>query len=151
MADIVHRIGIKAPMAQVHAALATIPGLSGWWTSDTTGSAQEGGNVVFTFKTPAGDTKGQMNFKVNQVTPNSIKWTCAEGPEEWIGTNATFDMSTADDMTILIFGHRNWKEQSEGCAHCSMKWATFLLSLRSYVETGKGMPSPNDLKIDNWN
>jgi len=32
-----------------------------------------------------------------------------------------------------------------------MKWATFLLSLREYVETGTGKPSPHDLKIDNWN
>jgi hypothetical protein len=36
-------------------------------------------------------------------------------------------------------------------AHCSMKWATFLLSLRELLETGAGKPSPNDLKIDNWN
>jgi hypothetical protein len=32
-----------------------------------------------------------------------------------------------------------------------MKWATFLLSLRELLETGKGRPSPDDLKIDNWN
>jgi len=32
-----------------------------------------------------------------------------------------------------------------------MKWATFLLSLRALAETGKGKPSPGDLKIDNWN
>jgi hypothetical protein len=32
-----------------------------------------------------------------------------------------------------------------------MKWATFLLSLRKLAETGKGEPSPNDMKIDNWN
>jgi hypothetical protein len=32
-----------------------------------------------------------------------------------------------------------------------MKWAVFLLSLRDYIETGKGKPSPHDLKIDNWN
>ena len=36
-------------------------------------------------------------------------------------------------------------------AHCSMKWAAFLLSLRDWVETGAGQPSPDDLKIDNWN
>ena len=35
--------------------------------------------------------------------------------------------------------------------HCSMKWATFLLSLKELAETGKGRPSPEDLKIDNWN
>jgi hypothetical protein len=55
------------------------------------------------------------------------------------------------DMTVLLFGHRNWREPIEFTAHCSMKWAVFLLSLRDFVETGKGRPSPNDLKIDNWN
>jgi hypothetical protein len=32
-----------------------------------------------------------------------------------------------------------------------MKWATFLLSLREWVETGAGRPSPYDLKIDDHN
>jgi hypothetical protein len=32
-----------------------------------------------------------------------------------------------------------------------MKWATFMLSLRELAEAGKGKPSPNDVKIDNWN
>jgi hypothetical protein len=31
------------------------------------------------------------------------------------------------------------------------KWAVFLLGLKSLVETGKGAPDPNDIKIDNWN
>ena len=28
-----------------------------------------------------------------------------------------------------------------------MKWATFLLSLHDYVETGAGRPYPSDLQI----
>jgi hypothetical protein len=35
--------------------------------------------------------------------------------------------------------------------HCSTKWAVFLMSLKSLVETGKGSPDPHDVKIDNWN
>ena len=35
--------------------------------------------------------------------------------------------------------------------HCSTKWAIFLMSLKSLLETGKGAPHPNDVKIDNWN
>ena len=35
--------------------------------------------------------------------------------------------------------------------HCNTKWAMFLMSLKSLVETGKGLPSPHDVKIDNWN
>ena len=54
-------------------------------------------------------------------------------------------------QTVIVFGHRNWREAVEFMAHCSMKWATFLLSLRELVETGRGKPSPDDLKIDNWN
>jgi len=49
-----------------------------------------------------------------------------------------------------MFAHRNWREEVEFMAHCSTKWATFLLSLRDFAESGKGQPSPNDLKIGNW-
>ena len=35
--------------------------------------------------------------------------------------------------------------------HCSTKWAIFLMSLKSLVETGTGAAFPNDTKIDNWN
>jgi hypothetical protein len=80
-----------------------------------------------------------------------VGWRCVEGPEEWVGTDVTFDLSQQDSQTIVLFGHRNWREAVEFTSHCSMKWATFLLSLRDYVETGKGKASPHDLKIDNWN
>jgi hypothetical protein len=32
-------------------------------------------------------------------------------------------------------------------AHCSARWAYFLLSLKGYQETGKGTPFPDDLKF----
>jgi hypothetical protein len=35
--------------------------------------------------------------------------------------------------------------------HCSTEWALFLISLKSLLETGKGAPYPDDVKIDNWN
>jgi hypothetical protein len=31
--------------------------------------------------------------------------------------------------------------------HCSTKWATYLVSLKQLVETGTGAPSPDDLRI----
>lgn len=90
-------------------------------------------------------------MKVTKDAKNQVHWKCENGPPEWIGTDITFELSEQDGMTILLFGHRNWKEEVEGTYHCSMKWATFLLSLKALVETGKGRPSPEDLKIDNWN
>jgi uncharacterized protein YndB with AHSA1/START domain len=152
MVDIIHRVGIKAPVSKVYAALSTIEGVAGWWTRETTGSSKVGGTVEFRFRRPNGDIMGAMNMEVLALEPGKkVHWRCTAGPDEWIGTDVTFDLTQDGDYTIIIFAHRNWREAVEFTAHCSMKWATFLLSLREYVETGKGKPAPDDLKIDNWN
>jgi uncharacterized protein YndB with AHSA1/START domain len=152
MVDIIHRIGIKSPAAQVYKALSKIKGLANWWTNEVEGDEQVGGKIEFTFRTETGEVKGQMIMEVQELNPGkNVRWRCVDGPEEWIGTDITFELSQQDDQTIIIFGHRNWREAIEFTAHCSMKWAVFLLSLREYIETGKGKPSPHDLKIDNWN
>jgi uncharacterized protein YndB with AHSA1/START domain len=152
MPDIIHRIGIRKSPEEVQRALTTLPGLAGWWTEEVAGNPLPGGALDFTFRTPGGDVVGSMRMDVRSVEPGaSVRWRVAGGPEDWIGTDITFDTSVQDGKTILIFGHRNWADATEPMAHCSMKWAVFLLSLRELVETGKGRPSPGDLKIDNWN
>ena len=80
-----------------------------------------------------------------------MHWRFKSGPEEWIGTDVTFELSEDGDFTSILFAHKNWREEVEFMAHCSMKWASFLLSLKELGETGKGKPAPDDLKIDNWN
>jgi uncharacterized protein YndB with AHSA1/START domain len=152
MIDIIHRVGIKAPLSKVYAALSTVEGVAGWWTQETTGESKSGGTVKVLFRSPKGDEKGSMVFEVVELRPNEeVRWRFKSGPEEWVGTDVTFSLSQAGDQTLVLFGHRNWREAVEFTAHCSMKWATFLLSLRDLVETGKGKPAPDDLKIDDWN
>jgi uncharacterized protein YndB with AHSA1/START domain len=152
MVDIIHRIGIKSPSDKVYKALSTIDGLAHWWTEDVAGDEQIGGEIAFTFRSATGEIIGRMVMEVVELNPEKdIQWRCKEGPAEWIGTGITFELNQQDDQTIILFGHRNWREAVEFTAHCSMKWAVFLLSLREYVETGKGRPQPHDLKIDNWN
>jgi uncharacterized protein YndB with AHSA1/START domain len=150
--DIVHRIGIKAPLEQVYAAIASVEGVAGWWTRDTTGTAEVGGTINVSFKRADGHEIGQMDFAVTALKPNrAVHWRFVAGPPEWIGTEATFDLTHDGEMTVLLFGHRGWQEAVEFTAHCSTKWAVFLFSLRDLVETGQGRPAPNDVKIDNWN
>ena len=62
-----------------------------------------------------------------------------------------FRVAEQDGTTIVLFAHRGWREEVEFMSHCSMKWSVFLLSLRDLVEKGAGQPSPDDIKIDNWN
>jgi len=152
MPSILHRLGIHAPLPKVYSALSTIAGVSNWWTEETSGDEHIGGKIQFLFRDDDGGVKGKMRAEIKELKPSTrVCWQCIEGPAEWIGTDITFDLSEQDGQTIVIFGHRNWKEEGEFMSHCSMKWATFLLSLREYVETGKGKPAPRDLKIDNWN
>ena len=150
MVDIIHKIGIKAPLSKVYEAVSTPKGVAGWWTRETTGRA--GGAMTSVFHSPDGKEIGRMDFDLLKAEPGkNVQWRFTAGPEEWVGTDLTFELSRDGDQTLIVFGHRNWREAVEFMAHCSMKWATFLLSLREFVETGKGRPSPDDLKIDNWN
>ncbi|MFT3953738.1 MAG: SRPBCC domain-containing protein [Piscinibacter sp.] len=152
--DIVHRIGIKAAPSQVYAALATIDGLAGWWTEDTTGHSKPGGHVAFRFHDANGGDIGGFGMDVVELAPErSVRWLVKDGPAEWLGTDIEFVLSQQDGQTIVMFGHRHWRDAGQGgefMAHCSTKWATFLLSLRDWVETGHGQPAPRDLKISNW-
>jgi uncharacterized protein YndB with AHSA1/START domain len=152
MPDIIHRIGIKAPVSKVYAAFATAEGVAGWWTRETSGDAKVGGTVTSQFLNARGEEIGKMVMEIVKLEPDKeVQWRVKAGPPEWVGTDITFSLSQQGDQTIVIFGHRNWREAVEFMAHCSMKWATFLLSARELVETGAGRPAPHDLKIDNWN
>jgi uncharacterized protein YndB with AHSA1/START domain len=151
MVDIVQRVGIKAPAAKVYAALSTIDGLAGWWTRETAGSSKVGGTIAFRFRTETGAEIGGFDMDVLELVPDQkVRWRVKAGPAEWVGTDIEFVLSRQDDYTVVMFGHRKWREEVEFMAHCSTKWATFLLSLRDLVEAGKGQPAPNDLKISNW-
>jgi uncharacterized protein YndB with AHSA1/START domain len=152
MADITHRVGIKAPLSEVYAAVSTVEGVAGWWTQQTSGSSKVGGTIGVRFHSPDGKEIGSMKMEVLTLDPNKkVQWRVISGPEEWVGTDVVFNLSQHGEYTIVLFGHKTWREANEFMAHCSMKWAIFMLSLKELVETGKGRPSPNDIKIDDWN
>ena len=145
MPDIIHRIGIQAPIKQVYEALTQPAGLAGWWTRQTKAEPKVGAILEFRF------TGGGPDMKVEELIPNQrVKWNGVAGPDESVGTELTFDLKTEDGETIVLFGHRRWKEPGEFMAHCSCKWAYFLLSLKSLVEDGKGTPYPDDRAISHW-
>ncbi|TWD84184.1 activator of Hsp90 ATPase-like protein [Kribbella amoyensis] len=147
MVDILHRVGIKSSPDAVYQALTTPDGLAGWWTRDTEGDGDAGGVLRFRF----GD-KGGFDMKVLESVPDKrVRWEVIGGPEEWIGTTVNWDLRQDDDYTTTLFKHEGWREPVEFMHHCSTKWATYLISLKSLVETGEGAPDPDDTKIDNFN
>ena len=146
MVDILHRIGATATPDKVYDALTTRDGLAAWWTTDTTGDSAVDGTIKFRF----GDAGG-FDMKVLDQRPNErVAWEVTDGPEEWIGTRVRFDLKEEGDYTIVLFAHEGWAEPGEFLSHCSTKWASYLLSLKALVETGRGSPSPDDVTISDW-
>jgi uncharacterized protein YndB with AHSA1/START domain len=146
MVDILHRVGITAPRDAVYQALTTPEGLAAWWTNDTRGDGAPGGVIEFRF-----GEAGGFDMKVLDARPaEHVLWEVIDGPEEWIGTQVRWDLRTEDDFTIIMFAHEGWREAVPFMHHCSTKWATFLISLKSLLETGTGAPAPDDVKISNW-
>jgi uncharacterized protein YndB with AHSA1/START domain len=142
MPDILHRVGINVKAAKVYEALTTIEGLRHWWTTETTGKAKGGGTINFGF----------CKMKVVEAKPGKlVRWKCVSGPSEWIGTEVSFQLKVKLNQTFVLFKHAGWREPVEFMHHCSTKWGVFMMSLKSLLETGKGAPEPNDIKIDNWN
>jgi hypothetical protein len=79
-----------------------------------------------------------------------VRWRVTEGPAEWVGTEIDWNLSQRDEYTIVLFKHEGWREPVEFMHHCSTKWATFLMSLKEFVETGHGRPAPDDVRISDW-
>lgn len=151
MVDIIHRVGIRAPLESVYAALATTAGVAGWWTKETAGASRPGGTLELTFSSPTGERLGRIDAEVVALEPNAcVHWRFTAGPDDWTGTEAVFRLARDGEFTIVRFGHRNWREATEFTEHCSTKWATFLLSLKELVERGQGRPAPEDVWIGNW-
>lgn len=147
MPDILHRVGIRSTPEQVYEALTARAGLAGWWTNDTEGVGDEvDGRLRFRFGA------GGFDMKVLELVPEErVRWEVVEGPEEWIGTTVDWVLKREKEHTIVLFAHQGWEHPVEFMHHCSTKWAVFLLSLKSLLETGEGHPDPRDVKIDNWN
>jgi hypothetical protein len=141
MFNISHKIGVTSNPGNAIKALNTINGLASWWTQTVSGSAEEGEIVIFHFNDSA------VKMKITSNTKDTVGWQCIEGPEEWLDTEIEFNIIKEDAELVITFQHRNWKDESPFHYHCSMKWASFLLSLKQYLDNGIGRPFPNDIKI----
>jgi hypothetical protein len=90
-------------------------------------------------------------MEVVELRPHErVAWRVVDGPPEWVGTTIEWDLRQDGEHAIVLFAHRGWREPVEFMHHCSTKWGSFLMSLKSLVETGRGAPAPRDVRVDNW-
>ncbi|MDE3080400.1 MAG: SRPBCC domain-containing protein [Paracoccaceae bacterium] len=137
MAEIRHKVGIAADPARVLRALTTVAEIGEWWSENATGDATEGGTFHF--------RGGSMT--VTKASADGVLWRYSGPARDWEGTDVSIRLKPSDGQTIVLFTHSGWREPVEFMHHCSTKWAMFLMSLKSLIETGQGQPTPRHLRI----
>jgi hypothetical protein len=55
--------------------------------------------------------------------------------------------SDAGDVSSLLFAHRVFKSGGDNIAAATTRWGFHLLSLKRYLETGKGSPNPENTEL----
>ncbi len=137
MAEILHQLTIKALPTRVYQALADQKALAGWWTKYAHCEPRVGS--IAEFELEGGTIKLRLKI-LKLLPPRSVVWHCLAGPKEWIGTQINFDLLAKAEYTQLNFAHRGWQGMANSLPHYNFEWARYLLSLRAFVEKGKGFP-----------
>lgn len=131
--SIKHLFHINAKRADVFKAISSIEGLAGWWTTQTTGSADKGGVIQFRFGNVGPD------MKVTNIEPGkSIGWECVASPHGWVGHKLTLSLDDNEEKTRVRFSHDGFEVQDDFYAICSFTWGRYMESLRQFCQTGNG-------------
>ncbi len=139
MPEIMHSLKIHAPADQVHQAITTADGIRGWWTRDAAIEPMPGGIGEFGFF----GRRFVATVKIAELDPPThMKWHVTNAA--WPGDTIEFDLRTEGTSTRLLFAHSGFAQADQRYASATTRWGFYLLSLKQYLETGKGTPNPDD-------
>ena len=127
--------------------LTDVKELARWWTTDTRGESAIGKTLEFWFSGYRGAVMEVVALKPDEL----VQWRVIDGnSSEWIGTELEFRILQEQGKVFLHLRHSNWREDAKAFPHRSLGWAIFLLSLKEFVETGKGRLHPYDMPVNMW-
>mgnify|MGYP000350774575 FL=1 len=138
-------VSIEASSEAVFNAIAQ--SVQKWWGNTNSAVSKLGDEFTTSFD------KTFWKFKILEFKPNSkIVWQCIDAKhihtgfdgieKEWIGTNVEWNLEEkSHNETILNFAHNGLVPELNCYEICCPAWERFVTqSLKSFVETGKGMP-----------
>jgi uncharacterized protein YndB with AHSA1/START domain len=136
-------ITVNKPVSEVYAAITEH--IQDWWSNDLIGAAVNAGD---SFTISFGKT--QKTFEILEVAPNErVVWKCVKAyidmailtnKAEWEGTKLIWKISPHSAGTTIYFLHEGLTPDFECYNVCEAGWDTFLTSLQTYLNTGKGLP-----------
>ena len=140
MARVKHRVGITASRHRIWEALTQPEGLSGWWSTSATVQANK-------FQLAFQDLTTLTFQVVKKEEDKLLHLKNIDGPHPWMNSHLEFHLEENEGQVFVFLIHHHPEATEEDFRFFTTKWPLFLVSLKSYLESGKGMPFPNDIKI----
>jgi uncharacterized protein YndB with AHSA1/START domain len=137
--EILLEMVVGAPLDRVYAALTEQDEVAAWFTPDVTIEPNVGSIAEFRFD------GGRRKIKVEVVTldpERRVAWKVLEGIDSWESGKGliTWDLSSpfAPERILVHFCHDGWESTGGAFPSTAYRWATFMASLKTYLQTGKG-------------
>lgn len=143
MADILHRLPVRASAARVFEMFASPEGLSEWWTLTASGVPNTGATYGFDF----GPGYAWQGVIAHCEPDRWIEWQMTVADGDWTDTRVGVRLSASGDMTVLEFYHRGWKDANEHYRTTNCCWASYLRVLRRFLEHGERVPYAERLDV----
>lgn len=137
MSEIVQELTIEATPERVFQALTTPDGIAVWWSNLVTAEPEVGAFTEVRFES------GIMKMEITDLeVGKKAHWKVRLSPHDWEGSTITWDLTPISEGTRLLFGQHNLTVGATGYSieETRAGWDYFLVSLKSYLETGKGTP-----------
>ena len=146
MEAIVEELTIEVPPERVFNALTQQDKIACWWTDDLSATPEVGSLSEFRFS----QRTFVIQFEVAELDKDKkVYWITRQGPPtgHWVGTTVTWQLTPVHNGTDLVFNHDEFAQADRRYEITRAWWEHFLVSLKSYLETGKGNPgSPLSVK-----
>lgn len=137
MADVLHQVGIQAPVGKVYAALTEESGLKSWWSEHSEIRSEVGSLASVSFYNNAVTFK----FRIAELIPDSkVVWAIEGGPPDWANTKITWTLSGENGQTMLHLAHSGFASTDGNFASVNYNWGWYVTSLKFLLEKGEGMP-----------
>jgi len=130
MNGIYHDLVINCSIEELYATISTPKGLNIWWTKSSEGEAAMGNTYRFYFA-PEYDWYGE----VIGLSETHISYRMTQADEDWTGTEISFRIiSENEGKQLMRFEHIKWKEINDHFRTTSFCWASYLTTMKTYLE-----------------
>ena len=137
MSAIVEELTIAAAPESVWGALTQQDEIVQWWAYEARVKPEVGSLGEFRFRPPA----GVLQFEVAELDQDEkVHWISRQGPPQWAGTSVTWQLEPVHNGTRVVFRHEGFENKDDVYEQTRGNWNYYLVSLKSYLETGKGAP-----------